>query len=249
MRHILPPIAVLLAACSVGPGSSYSVSAGSGDGPVIRGSGQAAIVERDVPAFHSIVSRGPVDVDVVVGADGPLELEGDGLILEHLRTEVEEGVLTIDFEPGRYRFEIPMRATVRAASIKDLTNTGSGDMAATDLSGEAVGLTLTLTGSGELTIRRLEAEAVSLTQTGSGSAAIEGRADHFRLSLTGSGDCDAADLVARHVHVSQTGSGSASVHADASVEAGLTGSGDLWIHGEPEEEATVATGSGKIRRR
>ncbi len=43
-----------------------------------------------------------------------------------------------------------------------------------------------------------------------------------------------------------SGSGSVSLHAENSLEAMISGSGDLFCYGKPEKQVTSVSGSGKI---
>lgn len=75
---------------------------------------------------------------------------------------------------------------------------------------------------------------------------LSGAATDVALTVSGSGEIDAAALAAERAVVRVEGSGEAAVAASASLDAKVSGSGDITYHGTPAQLVTAVAGSGEI---
>lgn len=137
--------------------------------------------------------------------------------------------------PGNIRVEADTRTL-------DISITGSGDI---EFDGRADFAEIRLTGPGDLHLS-LDAETVEATVTGSGDIFADGTADMLDLSLSGPGDFDGEGFQTKEAIVSITGSGDVTVDVDDSLEARLTGPGDLVLGGSPSVVNASTTGSGRV---
>ncbi len=142
-----------------------------------------------------------------------------------------------------------------------LKTTGSGEMEA---QGDVDRLELQVTGAGDLAFRGtartalvgitgaadmdvdLNADELEVRMTGAGDLSLSGGAENASFRLTGAGDLEANGFSARRAVVILTGAGDADIRVSDSLEATLTGAGDLTCIGSPPDVRTRVTGSGRV---
>lgn len=104
-----------------------------------------------------------------------------------------------------------------------------------------------LSGSGNITVAELNGDSFKVALLGSGIINASGTVDQVNISLDGSGNINCEDLKARAASVRLTGSGNISVYASNSLDANLSGSGNIRYSGNPANINQTVTGSGSIR--
>lgn len=158
----------------------------------------------------------------------------------------------------------PVAIAVSLPALSAVTVSGSGDVAADQVSGAAAALrisgsgdlavqtvkgtalSLGLSGSGNLAVGSAAAETVAVSISGSGDVAVAGRCTTLDARLSGSGDLAANRLNCTNATVSTSGSGDVSVHASGQVTARTSGSGDVVVTGGARCTSR-SSGSGVIR--
>ncbi len=185
--------------------------------------------------FDAVALGGPDSVEVRIGTDFSVTVDGDPEAIEKLDLYVEDDVLHVtrvhrrgqpwafasDDEGARVRVTMPR--------LRSLTLYGSGDLKAERMEGEQVDASLA--GSGDLVIDDIAAQEARLDLAGSGTLTARGRVGESRLSVAGSGDIRADALTAIRTHVSIVGSGDAYAHASEAAKVSIVGSGDATIRG------------------
>lgn len=185
---------------------------------------------RTVPEFHAIDLAGVLDVNVSVGSPAKVEVTGEPALVAKVTTSVEHGVLVLDTRKLR-KFQTnrrdSLRVTITAPSLSSLVLSGVGSLKAAGLTGD--NLAIDLSGTGEI------------------SAAGSTSALHVKIS--GVGDVRAKDLPARSATVELGGPGHATVRATESIDARLTGIGDIDVYGHPAQIRKSVSGLGGIHVR
>jgi hypothetical protein len=97
-------------------------------------------------------------------------------------------------------------------------------------------------------VSNLVADEFAYKLGGSADFKASGTVGRLDLELLGSGEIDTRELVANDVYVEIAGSGHADVFAKESLEAVVSGSGDIRYYGDPAHKSTSVTGSGTCRR-
>jgi hypothetical protein len=217
----------------------------------IQGSGVEATEDRQVGAFTGVRDTTSVDVDLAVGVDlvegePSVSVTCDDNLLEHLLTEVRDGVLVVTTPPGTgiqpvARCFVEVNAT---GALRSIENTGSGQVLAEGAFPDLA--EIRASGSGEIDVSGIDAGKLSASLSGSGRVRLEGGADRVDYDLSGSGALDAFDLVAVDADVRVSGSGSASLTATGDVVGHVSGSGNVVIEGDPDHVERHVTGSGDI---
>lgn len=125
---------------------------------------------------------------------------------------------------------------------------GSGNFTSENIAAKLI--TVSLEGSGDVKLSQVAAEKLWMTNNGSGSIRqVSGMASLVLLENSGSGNISANELNGSSISVSNSGSGDVSVGASETLNAQLTGSGDIRYHGNPKTLRKDVTGSGSLNQR
>jgi hypothetical protein len=81
----------------------------------------------------------------------------------------------------------------------------------------------------------ISADGFRADLSGVGDLELAGECVALEANVSGVGDLDAADLRCANVTVTVSGVGEAKVYASESVDASVTGMGDISIAGDPKE--------------
>lgn len=138
------------------------------------------------------------------------------------------------------------RLTVYYQDLSEITINGSSDLKFSDTL-ITKNFSLKINGSGDIDLP-VKANSVEVKINGSGDALVYGSAKDCEFKINGSGNIQAKDLVAENGKVGINGSGDVSVNASKSLEASITGSGDIEYLGNPKEFEGKSTGSGSIKK-
>lgn len=192
----------------------------------IKGSGDLKTETRDVDNFDRIKMVGSFDVFVTVGKKQSIEITFDDNLLDNVETKVKGKTLILDTERS-YSSRRNCKIEITVEELEYVKLSGSGDIVVNDLDNDF--FEYVLSGSGNLT--------------------ADGKVNDLELSISGSGDIDTRDLIAEDVYVKISGSGDIKVHAKKSFDGRVSGSGDIYYYGDPEQINTKISGSGSIKRK
>lgn len=106
---------------------------------------------------------------------------------------------------------------------------------------------VTLSGSGNLVVDGVDASSFTASLPGSGTMHVAGRTQQLDVSLPGSGQMSMSGLIARSVQAQLSGSGQILVHATDSLDAEVSGSGSVRYAGSPPQVTSAVTGSGTVQ--
>lgn len=236
MQHVLVPhhhprirvrplvvIAVTVLAFAAGVTALLLATRDSSSSGPVEGSGVAATVVRDVPAFRSFELAGSNQVSIHVGRSRSVVLRGDNDLLPLVRTRVVAGTLVVS-NTRSFTTNAPMSVDVTVPSLRGVR----------------------ITGAGTVSVDGLVARRLSVSLKGSGLILVSGRATRLDASLRGTGDVELVGLVARDVHALVAGTGRIAVTATRSLEASVTGTGEIAYGGNPRQITRSVTGTGAI---
>ncbi len=199
--------------------------------------------------FDAVALGGPDSVEVRIGAEFAVTVDGDPEAIEKLDIHVDDAVLHVTrrHAPGRpWSFDSDDDgATVRVTMprLRSATLYGSGDLRVERMEGDRV--EASLAGSGDLFIADIAAREARLDLAGSGTLTARGTVEVSRLSVAGSGDIRADRLTALRTRVAIVGSGDAHAHAGEAAKVSIIGSGDATIRGTANCELS-RIGSGDV---
>ena len=203
---------------------------------------------RDVKGFTKISYGISGNLNIKIGPQFSVVLEGDKGDLREVITDVSDGRLRIRMENWRFNFNEKVNAYVTLPELTGLSVSGSGRAEILDPIKNADDLDLSVSGSGKLYTKELEVDKFDCSISGSGDIVIAGTgsADSGEISISGSGGYNAPDFEIDHLDVSVSGSGSCLCKAGDSLTARISGSGNVSYNGNPKIDARVS-GSGHVR--
>jgi len=131
-------------------------------------------------------------------------------------------------------------------NVKDLEISlhSSGDA---EVSGVNGSLSVKQYGSGDFEGDNLHLGSAYFSIHSSGDTEVSGTSAMMELNQSGSGDFDGRSFNVKTAKVRKTSSGDADVYVTETMDAKISGSGNLTIKGNPDITNYSATGSGSIR--
>lgn len=180
---------------------------------------------RNLAAFDKIGISGGFDkITLREGSTENATIEAEGIDLDKIVTEVEDGVLKIGFKKGNYSYA-KVRISISYKNLKSVANSGSSDVVAeTPIRGKSFNYASSGSGdfSGELQVDELE-----IAISGSSDMKLRGKAEKQDIAISGSGDVDASNLNGTDAKVAISGSGDVKLACSGKVKTSVSGSGNV----------------------
>jgi len=222
--------------------------------------------------FNRVSHRGLGNLHLVQGQAEDLRIEGNDELKARVRTEVKDGTLEIRFEHdwldwltwtfiGAWKLDYYLTmhdingVALRGAGNFDcariettdleLIQAGAGNAAIASLS--AAELKIKHSGAGNLAVKSLTAESLSVDHSGVGNIDLSGRASRQDVLLSGAGNYSATSLESQDAVVKQSGLGNARVWVVTTLDASLSGAGNIEYRGDPALTQKVS-GLGSIKK-
>jgi len=215
----------------------------------VEGNKEVTNQTRSVANYDQISVTGMMEVQLIPGSEGKIDIEAESNLMEFIETEVNNGHLSISIQKGvniEPSKNYPIRIVVPFETLGALTLTGSGHIRNSDAI-KARDFKINVTGSGNMNLN-LITENIESTITGSGDLKLKGTSREFKCKVTGSGDVFAYDLKAFKVDASVTGSGDVEVSVENELDAKISGSGDIKYRGNPDKQNFKTSGSGTVSK-
>lgn len=182
---------------------------------------------RTVPAFHGIELAGVLTVEATVGKPASVTISGDADLVDQVTTTVKDGVLVINTPEHRRDQHHRNRRLHAVVTAPDLSS-------------------LAITGTGTFKVTGIANDRLAIDVPGTGTLKLGGSTGALNVRLGGTGEVTGKDLAARDLVVDIGGTGSARLNATRSVEARITGTGSLDVHGHPGQVKKTVTGLGSV---
>jgi hypothetical protein len=221
--------------------------------------------------YNRVSNRGIGNLHLLQGETEELRIEGTPELTARVRTEVKDGTLEIRFEHdwwdwlswafmGQWKLDIYLTmhdingiALSGAGNLDcpkiettdlEFSQSGAGNSAISSLS--AAELKVKHSGAGNLTIKALTVENLLVDHSGVGNINLSGQAARQDVHLSGAGNYSARDLESQDAAIKQSGVGNAHVWAVTTLDASLSGAGNIDYRGFPTVTQKVS-GVGHIR--
>jgi hypothetical protein len=211
-----------------------------GEGPTVKET--RAI--KDFTGFESGISA---DIYLKQSKEHRVTLEGQKNILALVKIEKKpDGTIRIGFEKGySINYKEPLKINIESPIYEVMGMSGSGNVVANGgISGKS--LDIYISGSGDFDLTNLNYTEMDISVSGSGDMDLSGSAENINFSVSGSGDIKAQDLKAKSVRCRVSGSGDINCNASDSLDASISGSGDIRYRGKPASLKSRVSGSGDV---
>jgi hypothetical protein len=203
-----------------------------------------------------------------------LTIEADPTVLGRLTSRVENGRLILAFDVAWYdwlglglewlfTWDKTVRYHLKVRQLNRVNLSGAATLTADRLASDALNLILSgagkmkigeleakdcridISGSGTIQVEKLQAAALSSAISGAGNIELAGAADALDVRLSGAGNLRATRLQSQTARVSVSGVGNADLAVAQSLNASLSGTGNIRYHGTPHVSQHMS-GMGKI---
>ncbi|OYW19135.1 MAG: hypothetical protein B7Z54_04535 [Sphingobacteriales bacterium 12-47-4] len=214
----------------------------------VVGTGPVVTETRTVNNFTGVSAAFGGQVNIRIGATLKVEVSAQQNILNVLETEVNGGVLNIDYEHGVYvknSQQVKVDITMPYADYLKLNGSGNMDLLGNNISNN---LTLQVSGSGNISVQETQVTGILDARiSGSGDMNIyAGTVGHEELQISGSGTMTFVGVQATTADTHISGSGDIRLKVSQTLDAHISGSGSVFYSGTPQV-ITQISGSGKVR--
>lgn len=214
----------------------------------INGKGSKVTKTITTSDYDAVAVSGSFHVTLVDGVEGTITIAAEENLMEYIIVEMQDNTLSIRPKKG-YGLSASrgkkIEITVPVKSISNVSLAGSGDITSYFML-NAASFKISLAGSGDIKLG-IEAQDVTVNLSGSGDIELKGKATTFTATLAGSGDIEALQLQADNAKVSLAGSGDIETFCTKSIEASVSGSGEIQYKGNPTKVDSKVSGSGTIK--
>ena len=225
---------------------------------------------REVGHFRAVASSLPANVYYVQADQQEVRVETTEELASKVQTTVEDGILSLKLEPGRYP-KLILRVVVSSPDIEKLSVSGSGNLIQEGPLHASGSLALKVSGSGDIRTGEIDSQDFTAQCSGSGSIRVGALAcddfggkisgsgtitmgriscDDFEMGVSGSGDF-LVDVLTSTGGASVRVSGSGNVRlkeatVDGNMDLKTGGSGDITVNGSCHDLTAAISGSGNI---
>ena len=200
---------------------------------------------REVGHFRALSSSLPANVYYVQADKQEVRVETTEELASKVLTTVEDEILTLKLEPGRYP-KLILRVVVSSPDIEKLSVSGSGNLFHEGVLHASGSLALKVSGSGDILTGEIDSRDFTAQCSGSGSI----RVGDFEAGVSGSGDFFVDKLTSTGgASVRVSGSGNvrlSEVTVDGNMDLKTGGSGDILVNGSCRDVTATTSGSGNI---
>jgi hypothetical protein len=201
--------------------------------------------------FTKINFKGAGEVIILQGETCALDIQGDQDLVEKVKTEISDGMLTITFQTDEIVWrdlkgigeESRLRYDIKEKSLEVLKLDGAGSIHSDTLTGTS--LKIQHDGLGKIILTNLAYEDLDVDLGGLGEIEVDGEIQKQSVHIGGAGVYKANLLKSQEAEVAVNGAGMAKVWVETKLVASLTGAGSIKYKGAPVLEESK-TGLGTI---
>jgi len=204
-----------------------------------HGSGRLVSEQRDVSGFDKVVFGSFGDLSITQGEQESLIIEADDNLLEHIESNVVNGVLSLGFELN-YHFVLPTHIHYTLV-VKDLSSIQLSGVGSVEIGELHTGsLSMDLSGTGNLTVANLRADRLNVVISGLGGVEAAGKVRDLDIHISGAGNFKGGSLHSQTSHIRVSGLGDATVWVDNSLDVVVSGTGGIEYYGRPQISQTIS---------
>ena len=192
----------------------------------VKGRGAVTTETRTLPPITGIRLEGSTQVRITNSSTQEVTVEGYNNLLPLLETRVEGETLVISYKKGTNVTNDNSVVYLKIPSVKKISVSGSGNLEMAGAFNEAK-LEIAISGSSNILLE-------------------DGTANNFNVQISGSGNVNAYTFKTQKAKVNIFGSGNVKVSATQSLDAAISGSGNVYYKGAPPAVKSSLAGSGRV---
>ena len=202
---------------------------------------------RDLSGFTKVNFGVPGNLNINIGNEFKVVLEGDQSLIDNIETEISGGKLVIKKKNWRLNMNEKVFVSITMPEINGLAVSGSGKAEIMDIV-KTDDISFSISGSGKLFTSDLIVSNMNCSISGSGDIVLmgDGKISRAELSISGSGSYMGETSEISSLDIRISGSGSCKCNVTESLKASVSGSGNVTYQGNPRIDARIS-GSGHVR--
>lgn len=216
----------------------------------IKGNGIYKKESRSIAAFSGLASSGQMNVEISYGVSSDLQIEGDENILPYVETFVKNGVLKIRVKDLTIiKPQLTIKVKISMTIISSISQSGSGSVQGDGGFTNSEPTDFSISGSGKIRLGFANFKGTNISMSGIGTLQLKGHVNEdISIHQSGSGNIDCENMPCQNASVNISGSGNVRLNARESINAHISGSGEIFYTGDAGRLDSHISGSGKIRK-
>jgi hypothetical protein len=192
----------------------------------LKGSGNVIKEIREAESFNQINIDGIFNIHLSQGEKEAIEVEADDNLLKYVKTDIRNGVLSIDFTYSKgIQKSTKLNIYITLTDINQLELGGIGNVSC---------------------LTDLHLNKLKLINSGIGAINLKGKASEVYMKNSGIGKIKATEFEVAYLKVKASGIGTVRVNATKELSVSLSGVGSVFYSGEPELKDINISGIGKF---
>lgn len=217
-------------------------------GGSLPGSGVIKTETRQITDLDAVTVDYPADIIIRQGDKSSLTITADDNLLPQLRTDVQNGNLTIENSVHNWNQRVrpteTVQVTLTVQNLHQVAFTNAGQLHIEGLKTD--NLNITVSGAGDLNLSELEVKNLSCFLSGAGNFNADGTADNITVRISGFGNFNGGDLQTQSADANISGAGNATLWVESQLDANISGAGSIRYYGTPTVTKHVS-GVGDVR--
>ncbi|HEX8517472.1 MAG TPA: DUF2807 domain-containing protein [Bacteroidia bacterium] len=175
---------------------------------------------------------------------GSLKVDAPENVQSQVKTEVKDGILVISSE-GNIKTDKDIVITAGVKSLSSLDVSGAAEIRSEN---QLIcdKLSIESSGAGDLNLD-VKAAEIKTSISGAGDVTLKGSTQLLTASVSGAGELKASNLEADKAKAKVSGAGSARINVKQSLDAEVSGAGDIIYKGNPIDRNVNISGAGSVR--
>ncbi len=219
-----------------------------GWGKRVSGNGSIKSDEHTVSGFKNVRVSGGMDVFIAQGDVKPVKIESDDNLLQYVEVIQQGDELVIREKQG---FNLDPSDKIKVFLTAPVYNridlSGAGTINSDGKITNTEDMDIRVSGAGDVKME-LKAPSVKIDLSGAGSVALKGDTKDLDINLSGAGNAHCYDFLAENTKVRISGVGSAEVYASVSLDAHVSGVGDVKYKGGATNVSQQVSGAGSVKK-
>jgi len=201
---------------------------------------------RQVSGFHGVDISGGIDLYLGNGPESVSISAASSSVRDHIRTEVENGILHIYMDKNWVRGfgSGHMKAYVSLPDLKSLQASGGSDIFLQNQI-TAGDLGIGLSGGSDLK-GKLNATHLSITQSGGSDVNLSGNVQNLQVDASGGSDLDGFDLVTDYAVLNASGGSESHLTVNKELRIMASGGSDVTYKGKAMVKEIKSSGSSSV---
>jgi hypothetical protein len=199
---------------------------------------------RTTGDFTGIKAGDSFNINITQSDANTVKVDAPENVLSQIKTEVKDGILVISSE-GNLKTDKDITISIGIKTLNSLDVSGAADVRSENQL-KTDKLSIESSGAGDVHLDLIAGE-IKGSVSGAGDVTMKGTAQLLDISVSGAGELKASELEAEKVKAKVSGAGNAKVYAKQSLDAEVSGAGDVIYKGNPVDRNVNISGAGSVR--